>query len=134
MTKRRLHASNEGIQADVVKADVLAVGRGARAVKTVLSDSDHMRLVAAVSMLGKQIDSLKLPKEHAAELASHAQEIGRAVAKADVNSTEVQSATGKFLQRLKQFGVAVKEVAGLVTPLETIGGLLHISLSALGLR
>jgi hypothetical protein len=133
MTKKRWQGANEGIQANVVKADVLAVGRGAQAIKSVLSDSDRKDLVGAVAQLTQQVKSLNLDKVQVEELSKHAHEIERAVAKPRVDPKEVQSAMGKFLDHLKQVGVALKEVAGFVAPIETMAKLLHISLSSLGL-
>jgi hypothetical protein len=133
MTKNREQGHNEGIQANVVKADVLAVGKGARAVKIVLSGSERENLLDAVAKLSQQIQSLGLEKGQIELLSRHAQDIKEAVNKPQVDSTEVQGVMEKFIKHLKQVGVAVKEMAGFVAPLQTIGGLLHISLSSLGL-
>jgi hypothetical protein len=133
MTRKSSPGGNEGIQANVVKADVLAVGRGARAVKTVLASSDQKELLAAVAKLNQHLQSLAIDKAQLQELSKHTEQIREAVSKPQVDSTEVQGAAAKFVQRLKEVGVAVKEMAGFVAPLRTIGGLLHISLTTLGL-
>ena|SRR5215471_10069050 len=133
MTGKNRSASNEGIQANVVNADVLAVGRGAKAVKVVLSESDRQDLLTAVGEIRRELEALKLEKAHAEEVQRHAEELEHAATKKDASPAEVKSVLSGLLEKLKQAGVVVKEVAGLVSPIQTIAGLLHLTLSSLSL-
>ena len=132
MSPRRSTSVNEGIQADTVTADVLAVGRGAEAVKTVHGNAESEKLVAAVQSLRSQLDNLSLTKPQRDELDQHAQALEHVASSKPANSPEAQSAFAKFLDKLKDVGVVVKETAELVAPIKTIAGLVHLSLTALG--
>ncbi len=133
MTRKNHSTSNEGIQANVVKADVLAVGRGAQAVKMVLRESDREDILTAVGEIRRELGALKLEKAYEEEVQRHAQELERAATKKNASPAEVKGALGGLLEKLKQAGVIVSEVAGLVSPIQTIAGLLHLTLSSFGL-
>ena len=133
MTRKNRSASNEGIQANVVNADALAVGRGAKAVKVVFSESDREDILTAVSEIRRELEALKLGKAHSDDLQRHADELEHAATKKDASPAEVKSLLSGLLEKLKQAGVVVKEVAGLVSPIQTIAGLLHLTLSSFGL-
>lgn len=133
MSPRRSTSTNEGIQADTVTADVLAVGRGAKAVKTVHGNADSEKLLAAVRSLRSQLDNLPLTKSQRDDLDQHAQTLEHVASSKPANSPEAQSAFAKFLDKLKDVGVVVKETAELVAPIKTIAGLVHLSLAVLGL-
>jgi hypothetical protein len=133
MKKERRSASNEGIQANVVNADVLAVGRGAHAIKMVLAEADRKQILEAVGQIHQELEHLNLSKPEVDVLKGHAEDLKQTVIKEDANPKEVEGALGKFIERLKQVGVVVKETAGLVAPIHTIASLLHLSLTSLGL-
>jgi hypothetical protein len=125
--------SNEGIQANNVTADVLAVGRGAKAVKTVQGNADMEKLLAAMSAVRSQVDNLPLTKPQRDAVEEHAKNFESVAASKAANSPETQGAFKKFLEALKEVGIAVKETADLVAPINTIAGIIHLSLVALGL-
>jgi hypothetical protein len=133
MTRKNRSSVNEGIQANVVKADVLAVGRGAKAVKMVLADADRKEILAAVGNIHQELGKLNLDKSHLDDVKRHAEELERTVTQKQASPEEVEGSLGMLIKKLKQLGVAVKEVAGLISPIQTIAGLLHLSLSSLGL-
>jgi hypothetical protein len=60
VTKQRRAAVNEGIQANTVTGDVIAVGRGAQAHKTVMAESDRRQLLEAVGTLHQELDKLNV--------------------------------------------------------------------------
>src|SRR5262244_136166 len=93
--------SNEGIQANNVTADVLAVGRGAKAVKTVQGNADTQKLLAAMSAVRAQIDNLPLTKLQRDAVEQHAQNFERVAASKPANSPETQGAFTKFMEALK---------------------------------
>jgi hypothetical protein len=128
---QRRSSGNEGIQANNVKADVLAVGRGARASKTVLRGGDDQKLAAAIADLRSAIDAL--------DLAAPAK---RSIA-ADINRLEKPAETsqpgpdvrGKTLERiiskLKTAGVVVGQTAAVIEPIKTIAAALKLAALAL---
>ena len=113
--------------------DVIAVGRGAQAHKTVMAESDRRQLLEAVDKLHHELDKLNVDSTSRNELKQHASEIEQVVSAKQSDPKEVEGALGRFVQRLKEVGVIVKDVAGLVAPLQTIVGLFHLSLASLGL-
>lgn len=133
MKMKNRPSANEGIQANVVKAEVLAVGRGAKAVKTVLAESDRQEILTAVHSLQQELGKLKLDKPHLEAILQHAEELKSSAAQKQPSPEKVQGSLGMLITKLKQVGVVVKEVSGLISPIQTIAGLLHLSLSSLGL-
>jgi hypothetical protein len=133
VTKQRRTTVNEGIQANTVTADVIAVGRGAQAHKTVLAENDRRKLVEAVDKIRHELDNLNLDALHRDEIKQHASDIEHAVTAKQTDPKEVEGALGRFVDKLKTFGVVLKDAAELVAPLHTIAGLFHVSLASLGL-
>ena len=133
MTKQNRTGANEGIQANVVKADVVAVGRGARAVKVMLSEGGRRELLEAVSKIHRELDKLDLSRQQQDEVKQHAAEIERMVTRKQADPKEAEGTLGKFVKKLQEVGVIVKETTGLLAPLRTIAGLFHLSLTSLGL-
>ncbi len=133
MTRQRSTSGNEGIQATNVTADVFAVGRGAKAIKTVQGNADNEKLVAAIRSLRSELDNLPLTKPQRDEIDHHAQALEQAAASKPSSSPETQGAFAKLVTILKDTGVVLKETAALAAPIQTIAGLLHLSLSALGI-
>jgi len=133
MTRQPRGTANEGIQANTVTADVIAVGRGAEAHKIVLAESDRKQLLQAVGTLHSEVDKLNLQTADRNELKQHASEIQNAVTAKESNPKQVEGALGRFVQKLKEVGIILKDVAELVAPLRTIAGLMHLPLVKLGL-
>ncbi len=133
MTRQRSTSGNEGIRATNVTADVLAVGRGAKAIKTVQGNADNEKLVAAIRSLRSELDNLPLTKPQRDEIDHHAQALEQAAASKPSNSPATQGAFAKLVTILKDTCVVLKETAALAAPIQTIAGLLHLSLSALGI-
>ncbi len=133
MTRQRGASGNEGIQANTVTADVIAVGRGARATKTVLADGDRKQLLEALGKIQTEVDKLNLDAAQRDEIKQHAAQVERTLTVKQPDPVAAQGALQKFVGKLKTVGVIVNDAAGLVAPLHTIAGLLHLSLSAIGL-
>jgi predicted metal-dependent RNase len=132
MTKNQESPSNEGIQASVVNADVLAVGRNAQAVKTVLGNADRTKLMEAVAKIDQELELLFVNRPDLRDLRDNAKELARTVNHEVVDPQQVEGTLGRLISKLKEGGVIVKEVAGLIAPIQAIGGLLHLSLAGLG--
>jgi phosphotransacetylase len=133
VTKQHRATVNEGIQANTVTGDVIAVGRGAQAHKTVLGEGDRRQLLEAIDQLHQELNKLNVGSVRRDELKQHASEIEQIVTAKQSNPKEVEGVLGRFVQKLKEVGVIVKDVAGLVAPLQTIAALFHVSLASLGL-
>jgi hypothetical protein len=133
MSTKKRSGGNEGIQANSVVGDVIAVGRGAQAVKMVFAETDRKEMLAAVGKIREELEGLKLDRAQLEEVKEHAQELEHEVAQKQPNPQKVGGALETLVGKLKQVGVAVTEVAGLVTPIKTIAGLLHLTMASLGL-
>jgi len=102
VTKQHRATVNEGIQANTVTGDVIAVGRGAQAHKTVMAESDRRQLLEAVDKLHQEIDKLNVDSARRDELKQHASEIEQVVTAKQSHPKEVEGALGRFVQRLKR--------------------------------
>ncbi|MDE3198535.1 MAG: hypothetical protein KGN84_19460 [Acidobacteriota bacterium] len=125
----RPNRANEGIQATNVTADVLAVGRNARAGKNTTGSSQE--LDKAVAEFERAIQALNLTPAVKAEAAE-----GAAGLRGDVQRADTGPHTER-LQRivngLKSAGVVLSQTASLAEPLTKIAGLLRVPLHLLGL-
>jgi hypothetical protein len=122
---------NEGIQADSVRADVIAVGRGARASKRTGDTSREVTI--AVDQLRSAVEALNLPPH--AQAAIH-DDLRALHAVAESGAAEPERA-GHALQgiagKLKMIGVVISEVVALSEPVRKIAELLRIPLQMVGL-
>ncbi len=122
---------NEGIQATNVTADVLAVGRGAQAIK--FSTGDTQQLAKAVEQLRAGLEALNL-QPHAREAIK--QDLGELQAATESKQPQADRA-GRALEslsgKLKMVGIVLSEVISLSQPVRQIAGLLQIPLHLLGL-
>jgi multidrug efflux pump subunit AcrA (membrane-fusion protein) len=123
---------NEGIQATSVSAEVMAVGRNARAFQSTEHASSQQELLQAVAQLRQGLESLQLQAhakaavdEDMAKLQSAAESRDH---KADHAGHILESLSGK----LKMVGVVLSEAVHLSEPLRKIAELLHIPLHLLG--
>jgi hypothetical protein len=123
---------NEGIQATNVHAEVLAVGRGARAIKH--SVGYDQALFDSLEQLRVAIEDLRLRPQ---ERKAIDEDMGELEVIAEGQRPEDPDRMGKRLQRLvgnlKTVGVVVSEVVGIAEPIRKIAELVRIPLHMLGL-
>lgn len=130
--RRSSGTGNQGIQAESVHAEVLAVGAGARAIKTVsgLSSDDLERAIgdirAAIGRLGVQPEA----KE---SLAEDLNGLHAAATVPAPDRREVQGFLKNITEKLKITGTVIREVAELAEPVRNIATNFGIPLSLLGL-
>ena len=123
---------NEGIQANTVNADVLAVGRNAIASKTTYGGDSHAQLAQAVSQFVKALDALQL-QAHAKEAIEEDLATLRAALEKRPSADRVGGILQSISGKLKMVGVVLTEVVALSEPVAKIASLLKIPLSLLGL-
>jgi hypothetical protein len=132
MSTGRRSAENSGIQANNVTADVLAVGTGARAVKTVHAGADAAQLQRLIAELRNGFSQLSLqPQAHAAlaeDIASLDQAAKDAAQNKPVRPESVSPILSSIVGKLKMVGVVLGDVAALAEPVKKIVGLLGIPL------
>ena len=122
---------NEGIQATNVRADVIAVGRGARASKRTRDTSREVTI--AVDRLRSAVEALNLPSHAQAAIRDDLTAL-HAVAESSASEPERASqALQGIAGKLKMIGVVVSEVVALSEPVRKIAELLRIPLQAVGL-
>lgn len=122
---------NEGIQADNVKAEVMAVGRGARAYKQTIAAPGE--LARAIDQLGSALEALKL-QPHAQAAITEDLTTLRTVAESNQAEPErAGNALQSLVGKLKMVGVVLSEVVALSEPVRKIAELLSVPLHLLGL-
>jgi len=127
---RKPSSGNQGIQANTVTAEVMAVGYRAQATKTVTA-ADRDSLARAISQLGETIDRLGLAPAPRALLEKEVKGLTEAASGPTPDPAKAKSHLEGIVEKLGMVGTIVKDVAGLVEPMSKIAGLLHIPLAFL---
>ena|SRR5579871_1208441 len=124
---------NEGIQGNVT-ADVVAVGRNARASKTVtLSDQGRIELDQAIAQLHQAIAALQVSPVAQQALKEDVLQLQSAVTEDQPDHSKVGGILENIAGKLKMVGDVTKNAVELFEPLGKIAGLFHLSLAAIGL-
>jgi hypothetical protein len=125
-------SKNEGIQGNV-QADVVAVGKGAQAVKVVHEAFDRGALQAALRQMRAEIAGLQLsPLEH--ETLQHdLGHLDEQVKAPEPDRDRIGGLLAGLAAKLKLVGVVLTEGVGLGESFKKISVLLHLSLKALGI-
>jgi hypothetical protein len=132
-SEQRPSGSNEGIQGNVT-AEVVAVGRNARAIKiTKLSGEDKAELEQAIAQLHKAIESLKIPTSAQETLKADVSRLQTVAASDKPDRDKVGSILENIAGKLKMVGAVAANTVALFEPLGKIAGLFHLSLAAIGL-
>ena len=132
MTPSKSAPANYGIQANSVKAEAIAVGEGAKAVK-IVNGGEKRELLSAISDLERAIAKLNIAQPNRQELQGHISNLVSAAEQGEPHPERVGGILQHITSGLKSAGVAVKEVADLIGPIEKIAGVAHLGLAALGL-
>ena len=131
MMTRSPVSRNEGIQATTVTADVLAVGRGARAIKHGAAP-DAAALDHAIAQLREAVAALGLPPAARDLLQKDVQGLAEATAP---GTQPDERKAGTHLQglsdKLKMAGLVMNDLVGLAEPATKIAAILRIPLSFL---
>jgi hypothetical protein len=122
---------NRGIIAHTVSADVMAVGEGARATKTVHAENTEA-LRARAKALWTAVDALKLPLPQRNALEEDVTGLSEA-AGPKPDSDKARTHLRSICDKLKMVGIAVRDVAALAEPVRDIANLLQIPLHFVGL-
>jgi len=132
--KNRPQASaNEGIQADNVTADVMAVGHGAQAIKTVYGALEQQRMLSEIAALRRGLDALGLDPNARAVVEEDVSKLEEASKKEKPDPAEVEGLLQSIAGKLKMVGVILAETLALNQPLKQIAALVGASLKTLGL-
>jgi len=123
---------NEGIQATHVSAEVLAVGRNARALKYTDSTSNQQALLQAVEQLRQGLQSLSLPSHAQAAIDDDMTKLQSAAESRDPQDDAVGHILEGLSGKLKMVGIVLSEAVNLSEPLKKIAELLHVPLHFLG--
>jgi hypothetical protein len=129
-TPRERWNRNEGIQAKTVQAEVLAVGRGARAIKSVAA-GDAEALAQAIAQLREAIAGLGLQPAAREVLERDVSALAEDVQSGGTDGGKAESRLRGIADKLKMVGVVLGDVAALAEPVTKIAGLLRIPLSFL---
>lgn len=134
MSKKKKPASpvNEGIQANIVRADVLAVGSGAQASKISIDQGSSTAFVEALSSLRSAIEARLPASEGRKELEAVLNKLDL-IASKKAPAEDAPGALQTFIEKLRKIGIVIAEVADIAEPLKRIASLLGMSLGAIGL-
>lgn len=124
-------SENHGIVAHTVSADVMAVGEGARATKTVHAENSEA-LRAQVEALRAAIDALKLPSPQRNALEEDVAGLSEA-AGPKPESDKARTHLRSICDKLKMVGIATRDVAALAKSVRSIANMLQIPLHFLGM-
>ena len=131
--KTTQRTTNEGIQGNVT-ADVLAVGRNARATKTVtISSQGRAEMDDAIARLNKAIAAMQVPPAAQRALKEDVSRLQSAVSEPEPDHAKVGSILENIAGKLKMVGDITKSTVEIFEPLGKIAGLFHLSLAAIGL-
>ena len=122
---KRSGSSNEGIQATNVTADVLAVGRAAKAEKHVWSTADEGRLAAAIAELRQAVAALPLQPQTRQAIETDLARLEEDK-RSPADTSVVKHTIEKVVSKLKAVGVIVGDVASLAEPVTKIAGILKL--------
>lgn len=129
MTRRPTRSGvNEGIQATNVRADVLAVGRHARAVKRT-APTDHAALGSAIRELREALDALALDRATRDSLESELARLEELRTAPAPSPPAAQDTLAALASKLKAAGVVLSETASLAGPIKTIASLLKVAMT-----
>jgi hypothetical protein len=132
--KRQLGAAeNQGIQANTVTAEVLAVGASATAHKQVTMGATPQEFLQAVAQLRSALEGLTLPAPAKHVLADDIKALTAAISSAKPDSANVQSHLKSLSDKLKMVGLVMKDVTQLWEPAKKIAELAMIPLHLVGL-
>ena len=123
---------NEGIQATTVNAEVLAVGRNARASKT-YGPGEKEEIARAIQQLHEALDALQLQPHAKAAIDENLEELHSAVLSEEPKADDVVRALQAIGGKLKMVGVVLTDALALSAPIAQIAHMLQIPLHLLGL-
>lgn len=130
---RKDGSANQGIVADTVKADVLAVGTNARAVKTVQAAGDASVIVAAIDELRSAVAALALPERTEKQLAVEIDAMHKAAGAPTPDRDAIEAALKSFTTKTNMVADLTSSGTKLVTAITGVAGAIGIGLKALGL-
>jgi hypothetical protein len=122
---------NEGIQANNVTADILAVGRGAKAIKIVRSAAEAHELIKAIRELQQGLDELNLNPTAREVVEEDITELENIVILKHPDPEEIERLLKSMANKLKMVGVILAEVIALSTPISKIVKILGLSLKVM---
>jgi leucyl aminopeptidase len=120
---------NNGIQVSGgnFTADVVAVGDHASATKTVYGDSKQ--IADLVDELRHALQTLPLNAQQRALVEPDVEEVKNAAIAGD--AAKAQSFLGRFVEKLKMAGVAIKETAAVYEPLVKLASAIGTTIAVL---
>jgi hypothetical protein len=124
---------NQGIQANSVVADVLAVGSKATAYKRVETGAIPEEFLKAITQLRMALSHTGLPQTDKQLLTGQIDALASGANQSIPERSKVQGVLKTVTDTLKSGGVAIKDIADLCDPIMKIAGLVAIPLHLIGL-
>lgn len=137
MSKRKKSGGKtviEGIQAETVQADVMAVGRGAKASKVVMGgDVDKQKLAKAFEELRQALNSLNLNATQQQLVEDDVHKLEEVTQKQPPDAQEAGSLLKSIVDKIKMAGIVLTEAVAFANAVRKLTELLGASLGGLGL-
>jgi hypothetical protein len=136
MSKRKKPSGKtviEGIQAETVQADVMAVGRGAKASKVITgAHVDSQEFAKAVEELRQALGSLNLNATQQGLVEEDVQELEEAAKKQQPDVQGAGSMLQSIVDKIRMAGIVVTEAVVFTEAARKLAELLGASLKGLG--
>lgn len=133
MTAPKKTAGNQGIQANSVVADVLAVGQKATAYKNVQLGGQPGQVLEAITQLRVALNHAALPLPDKQAIAGHLDELASTSVTTKPERSKVQAILKSVCETLKSAGVAIKDISELCDPIMKIAEFAAVPLHLIGL-
>ncbi len=128
MNEKSSVAGNQGIIADNVSAQVIAVGKNARAIQNLSSvDLEHFR--SSVAELKSAIDGLKIPEKAKASISEHVSGLETEAGKSAPDRGRVEGALKALSSSAKLLGEFVSNATIILGPIAKIAALFGLAIA-----
>ena len=122
--------NNQGIIANSVVSDVVAVGYRSKAKQIVTVSSEDKKVIKdSIAKIQESVNELGLAKEAAAVVQSDVNKLKDKIENDPGDKDSIGNLVQQFSEKLKMVGVIVKDTATLIEPLKKIAGVLGLGIS-----
>lgn len=133
MVRRNPNSGNQGIQANSVVADVLAVGPNASAQKRVEMIRRPEEYAKAIHELRAALDQLALPLPSKQSVGRQVDRLANVTADPNPNRSKIKAVLKSITDTIHSTGSAVKDLSDMLDPITKIATLAAIPLHLIGL-
>ncbi|MET4040542.1 hypothetical protein [Bradyrhizobium sp. RT6a] len=127
MSRKSDASGNQGIIADTVSAQVMAVGTNATAIQS-LSSGELAQFRASLQELKTTIEGIGLPEQAKASISEHVKGLEAEAAKANPDRGRVEGALRSLASSAKLLGEFVSNAGTVLAPIAKIAAIFGFSI------